>query len=61
MGGKPNFVVSNDKIWRFGTRLCVPNDEDLRRELLKEALYSMLVIHLRGTKMHKDLRQNYHG
>ena len=36
-GSKPDFVLSDDEILIFGTRLCVPNDEDLRRELLEEA------------------------
>ncbi|KAL6334430.1 hypothetical protein AAG906_015619 [Vitis piasezkii] len=46
-------------ILRFGTRLCVPNDEDLRRELLEEAHCSKFAIRPGGTKMYKDLRQNY--
>ena len=57
-GSKPDFVLSNDGILRFRTRLCVPNDGDLRRELLEEAHCSRLAIHPRGTKMYKDLRQN---
>ena len=58
-GGMSDFVLFDDGILRFGTRLCVPSDEDLRRELLEEAHYSRLVIHLGGTKMYKDLKQNY--
>ena len=58
-GSKPDFILSNDGILRFMTRLCVPNDRDLRRELLEEAHCSRLVIHPGGTKMYKDLRQNY--
>ncbi|RVW95658.1 Transposon Ty3-I Gag-Pol polyprotein [Vitis vinifera] len=58
-GSKPDFVLSDDEILRFGTRLCVPNDEDLRRKLLEEAHCSKFAIHLGGTKMYKDLRQNY--
>ena len=56
---KSDFVLSDDGILMFRTRLCVPNDGDLRRELLEEAHCSRLVIHLGGTKMYKDLRQNY--
>ena len=48
-GGKSDFVLSNDGILRFRTRLCVPSDEDLRRELLVKAHYSRLVIHPGGT------------
>ncbi|RVW15017.1 Transposon Tf2-12 polyprotein [Vitis vinifera] len=58
-GSKLDFVLSNDGILRFRTRLCVPNDGDLKRKLLEEAHCSRLVIHPRGTKMYKDLRQNY--
>ncbi|RVW70653.1 Retrovirus-related Pol polyprotein from transposon 17.6 [Vitis vinifera] len=58
-GSKPDFVSSDDEILRFGTRLCVPNDEDLRRELLEEVHCSKFAIHPGGTKMYKDLRQNY--
>ncbi|RVW60053.1 Retrovirus-related Pol polyprotein from transposon 17.6 [Vitis vinifera] len=57
-GSKPDFVLSDDEILRFGTRLCVPNDEDLRRELLEEAHCSKFAIHPGGTKMYKDLRLN---
>ena len=58
-GCKPEFVLSDDGILRFGTRLCVPNDGDLRRELLEEAHCSRLTIHPGGTKMYKDLKHNY--
>ena len=30
-GNKSDFVLSDDEILRFRTRLCVPNDGDLRR------------------------------
>ncbi|RVX05086.1 RNA-directed DNA polymerase-like [Vitis vinifera] len=53
--------LRNDEILRFGTRLCVPNDEDLRRELLEEAHCSKFAIHPGGTKMYKDLRQTIGG
>ena len=42
---KPNFVLSDDEILRFRTRLCVPNDGDLKREFLEEAHCSKLAIH----------------
>ena len=58
-GSKPDFTVLDDGILRFGNRLCVPNDGNLRRELLEEAHCSRLVVHLRGTKMYKELKQNY--
>ncbi|KAL6329993.1 hypothetical protein AAG906_039908 [Vitis piasezkii] len=56
---KSDFVLSDDGILRFRTRLCVSNDGDLRRKLLEKTHCSKLAIHPRGTKMYKDLRQNY--
>ena len=50
-GSKPDFVLSDDGVLRFKTRLCVPNDGDLRRELLEEAHCSRLAIHPRGTRI----------
>ncbi|RVW15571.1 hypothetical protein CK203_077701 [Vitis vinifera] len=58
-GSKLDFVLSDDGILRVRTRLCVPNDGDLRRKLLEEAHCSRLAIHPGGTKMYQDLRQNY--
>ena len=58
-GIKPNFVLSDDGILRFETRLCVPNDGDLRRELLEKAHCSKFAIHPGKTKMYRDLKQNY--
>ena len=55
-GSKCDFVLSDDGILRFGTRLCVPNDGDLRRKLLEKAHCSKLAVHPRGTKMYKDLK-----
>ena len=55
-GSKPNFVLSNDGILRFGTRFCVPNDRDLRRELLEETHCSKFAIYPGGTKMYRDLK-----
>ncbi|RVW32981.1 hypothetical protein CK203_095564 [Vitis vinifera] len=50
-------AIRDDGILRFRTRLCVPNNEDLRRELLEEAHCSRLAIHPGETKMYKDLRK----
>ncbi|RVW78911.1 Transposon Ty3-G Gag-Pol polyprotein [Vitis vinifera] len=57
-GSKSDFILSDDGILRFGTRLCVPNDGDLRRELLEETHCSKFAIHPGGTKMYRDLKQN---
>ena len=58
-GSKPDFALLNDGILRFGNRLCVPNEGNLRIKSLEEAHCSRLAIHPGGTKMYKDLKQNY--
>ena len=55
-GSKLDFALLDDGILRFGNKLCVPNDGNLRRELLEEAHCSRLAVHPRGTKMYKDLK-----
>ena len=42
---KSEFVLSDDGILRFGTRLCVSNDGDIRRELLDEAYCFRMAVH----------------
>ena len=58
-GEKKDFVLSDDGILRCGTRLCVPNDAELRKELLTEAHGSRMTVHPGGTKMYRDLRQHF--
>lgn len=43
----------------FGNRLCVPNDEVLKQEILDEAHNSAYAMHPGGTKMFHTLRENY--
>ena len=57
-GSKPDFVLLDDGILRFRTRLYVPNDGDLKRKLLEEVHCSRLAFHPGRTKMYKYLRQN---
>ena len=40
-------------------RVCVPKDEELRREILSEAHASMFSIHPGATKMYRDLKRYY--
>ena len=58
-GSKYDIALLDDGILRFGNRLCIPNDGNLRRELLEETHCSRLAIHLGGTNMYKDLKENY--
>ena len=58
-GKSPGFVIQEDGTLRFQGRLCVPNDEKLKKRILEEAHSSPYSIHPGGNKMYKDLRQVY--
>jgi hypothetical protein len=45
-------------VW-FGQRLVVPQDRDLKKEILDEAHLSKFTIHPVSTKMYRDLRENF--
>ena len=45
-GKSDEFVIDEEGVLRLGTRLCVPDVDDLRKELLEEAHYSAYSVHL---------------
>ncbi|KAK8504636.1 hypothetical protein V6N11_013782 [Hibiscus sabdariffa] len=53
------FSVKPNGILYFKDRLCVPNDEGLRKDMLNEAHQSSFSIHLGSVKMYKDLKPLY--
>ncbi|GAU39806.1 hypothetical protein TSUD_219810 [Trifolium subterraneum] len=57
--GKPEFTVADDGVIQFGSRICVPNDAELKRLILEEAHKSGFSIHPGSTKMYHDLKKNY--
>ena len=57
-GKKFEFSISEDGALRFGSRLCVPNDPLIKKEILEEAQYSQYTIHPGSTKMNCDLCKN---
>ena len=58
-GKKPEFSISEDGALRFGSRLCVPNDPLIKKEILEEAYYSPYTIHSGSTNMYHDLCENF--
>ena len=44
----------------FRGRVCVPDDKDLKEEILKQAHQSRFAIHPGSTKMYRDLKRYYH-
>jgi hypothetical protein len=45
-------------VW-FGQRLVIPQDRNLRKEILDQAHLSKFTIHPGSTKMYRDLRENF--
>ena len=56
---KTDFSVRENGSLYFQNRLCVPVDNELRKELLHESYNSMFTMHPRGNKMYQDLKQYY--
>ena len=56
---KADFQVSEDGILKFQGRLCVPDNAELKEEILSEAHRSSYRIHPGSTKMYQNLRQYY--
>ncbi|KAL4295400.1 hypothetical protein GQ457_12G029270 [Hibiscus cannabinus] len=54
-----DFSVKTDGLLYFKDRMCVPNDDRLRKEMLDKAHQSSFSIHLGSVKMYKDLKPLY--
>ena len=53
-----NWAIINDELW-FRGRLCVPDHDRIREELLEECHHSKFSIHPGSNKMYKDMKQQY--
>ena len=56
---KPQFQVSKDGLLRFGERVCVPNELDIKNQILNESHTSKYALHPGSTKMYRDLQSHY--
>ena len=54
-----DFVIDSEGTLCLGTRLCVPNIDELRKEITEEAHFSAYSIHPSSTKMYHDLKDTY--
>ncbi|KAI5342920.1 hypothetical protein L3X38_010796 [Prunus dulcis] len=57
-GDRTDCLVRNDGALMVGTRLYVPNDEALKKEILEEAHNSAFAMHPGSTKMYHTLREH---
>ena len=52
-------MIYSEGILRLGTRLCVPDVGELRKEIMEEAHFSAYNIHLGYNKMYHNLKDTY--
>ena len=58
-GQSRDFVVDRKGTLWLGTRLCIPNVDDLRKEIMEEAHFSAYSIHSSSTKIYHNLKDTY--
>ncbi|KAL2236238.1 UNVERIFIED_CONTAM: Transposon Ty3-I Gag-Pol polyprotein, partial [Sesamum indicum] len=58
-GKSDQFIIQEDDTLFNGKRICVPNVEELRMEIMHKAHYAPYAMHPSSTKMYRDLRPYY--
>ena len=58
-GEQENFHEEADNALTYKGRLCVPNDEGLRNEIMREAHETPYTAHPGSTKMYQDLKRQF--
>ena len=58
-GKMTEFSISDEGVMQYNGRLCVPSDQAIKENILKEAHTSPYSVHPGSTKMYKDLQQHY--
>ena len=53
-GKEIEFIVNEDEVLYYKDRVCVPDDNDLRKAILEEVHSGSFAIHLGSTKMYQD-------
>ena len=59
MRRETDFSVNEDGFLYYRDRVCVPNDSELKKSILKIAHSGSFAIHTGNTKMYKDLKTSY--
>ena len=57
-GKETEFTVNEDGLLYYKDRVCVPDDNDLRKSILEEAHSRSFSIHPGSTKMYQDLKMS---
>ena len=59
MGRETEFSVNEDGFLYYRDRVCIPNDNELKKSILEEAHCVSFAIHPGSTKMYQDLKTSY--
>ena len=59
MGKETKILGNEDGFLYYRDRVCVPNDDELKKSILEEAHSGSFSIHPRSTKMYQDLKTSY--
>ncbi|KAA3487484.1 integrase [Gossypium australe] len=58
-GETEDFSVNSDGVLCFRGKSCMPKDSKLRQKILQEAHSSLNAMHPGGSKMYRDLREQF--
>ena len=58
-GKETRFTMNENGVLYYKDRVCVPDDNDLRKAILEEAHSGSFAIHPDSTKMYQDLKVSY--
>ena len=58
-GKEIEFTVNEDWVLYYKDRVCVPDDNDLRKAKLEKAHSGSFAIHPDSTKMYQDLKMSF--
>ena len=58
-GKETDFSMNEDGFLYYRDRVCVPNDDELKKSILKEAHIGSFAMHPSSTKMYKYLKTSY--
>ena len=59
MGKEIKFTTKKDGFLNYRDRVCLPNDDELKKSTLEEAHNGSFSIHPSSTKMYQDLKTSY--
>ena len=58
-GKETEFTVNEDGFVYYRDRVCVPNDDEFKKSILKEAHSGSFAMHPSSIKMYQDLKTSY--